>query len=127
MPHSIRSGAARHIAEICVAGLVVSIVMFAMTSGYASPGYLGPLCRSSTIEAGFDPWTGLPHGPAYVCEPTFAGDPPTHLVAEPIPAELVGRRAIPMPVGFAVGAVAAGLFLALRDRRRRRPVTPLWM
>ena len=122
VPHPETAGAWRRIAAIAAFGLVVGVVLFAISSAYPNRGFLGPLCRQNTNEAGFDPWTGLPHGSTYVCRPIGPSDPPAHLVSDPMPDDLAGRRAIPMPVGFGVGVIAAVFFLALRDRRRSRPV-----
>jgi len=104
---------------IVLGGLLVGVVAFAFTGSYPQVGYLGPLCRSDEVRAaGFDPWTGLPVGGIYRCDPTFPGDLPSHLVPLPVPEDLVGRRAIPVPVGFAVGAVLSLVLLRMRDRSR---------
>lgn len=105
---------------IVLAGVVVGVVAFEATGQYPRLGYLGPLCRSDDVRAaGFDPWTGEPVGDVYRCDPIGPGDPPSHLVTLPVPDDLVGRHAIPFPVGFAVGCVAATVFV-LRPRHGRR-------
>lgn len=37
----------------------------------------------------------------------------------PIQNDMVGRQAIPVPVGFVIGGLAAVVLLVLKDRRRR--------
>jgi hypothetical protein len=105
---------------IVLGGVLVGVVAFAFTGSYPQVGYLGPLCRSDEVRAaGFDPWTGLPVGSIYRCDPTHPQDPPSHLVPLPVPDDLVGRRAIPVPVEFAAGVVLGLLLMRIRDRSRR--------
>jgi hypothetical protein len=96
----------------CLAGVLV----FAATSSYPQMMYLGPLCRSQDVRPpGFDPWTGEPVGDIFRCDPVRPDDPPSHLVTLDVPDDLIGRRAIPVPVGFAFGALlATGLLVAMR-------------
>lgn len=103
-----------------VGGLIVGWAAFALTATHQPYGYLGPLCRSESLQdAGFSPWTGEPVPNIYVCEQVSPEFPPTHVVTLPLPDDLVGRRAIPVPVGFAVGFAATPIILWLWDRRRR--------
>jgi hypothetical protein len=105
------------------AGLLTAVVAFALTSQTRGYAYLGPLCATNDVSPGFDPWTGDPHGRAYDYTPECPTDHPgivTRVVAE-IPDELLGRRAIPLPAGFAIGAVAIIAALLIRDFRRRGP------
>ena len=109
-----------------VAPLVVGVLAgwgaYALTAQHQQHGYLGPLCRGAEVSGdGFDPWTGDPIGATYVCEQLFPDSPPTHLVTSPPPDDLVGRRAIPVQVGFAVGFVGTALLLWLRRRRDIQP------
>lgn len=108
---------------LCASGIVLGTLLFLLSAHYPNRMYLGPICRRNTTEAGFDAWTGLPHTSTYVCEPAFDGDPPAHLVADPMPDDLVNRRAIPLPVGFVVGVGVAGLVMAAR-RRSQQPNIP---
>lgn len=109
---------ARWVAAAVLVGIVTGWGAFALTAQHPQYGHLGPLCRGEQIRGeGFDPWTGDPIGATYVCNPTYAGDPPSHHVTEPPPPELVGRRAIPVQIGFAVGAVATPVLLWVRRRR----------
>jgi hypothetical protein len=109
---------ARWVAASLVVGVVTGLGAFALTAHHQQYGHLGPLCRSYQIRSeGFDPWTGDPVGEIYVCDPTYPNDPPSHHVTVPPPPELVGRRAIPVPSGFAVGSVATAVLLWVRRRR----------
>ena len=101
-----------------VVGVLTGLGAFALTAQHQQYGYIGPLCRSDEVRsAGFDPWTGEPIGAIYVCEPTHPDDPPMHLVTDPPPDDLLGRRAIPVQIGFAVGSVATAVLLWARRRR----------
>jgi hypothetical protein len=108
------------VTTIAMAGCLFGVVAFAATSSYPQQMYLGPLCRSQDVRAaGFDPWTGEPVGDIYGCDPTWEGDQPSHLVTLPVPEDLVGRRAIPIPAGFVLGAgLTTALFLARREPSR---------
>jgi hypothetical protein len=103
------------VTAMVLGGFLVGIVAFAATSAYPQQMYLGPLCRSEDLRpAGFDPWTGEPVGDVYRCDPTWSGDPPAHLVTLPVPEDLVGRRAISIPVGFMIGCVLLSAVLVAR-------------
>ena len=100
-------------------GAVVAWGAFWLTSRPVAP-YLrnfsvAPCEGIDMQEPGFDPWTGRPHGWAYSCTDR---DGRVINMTGPFPAELVGRQAIPLPVGFGVGSVAALLLFRLRDRSR---------
>lgn len=111
------AGTARALLAIGLVGVSVASVSFALTSSYRQPVVLGPICRAADVRpAGFDPWTGLPVGDVYRCEPVFPGDPPAHDVALPIPDDLVWRVAMPLPIGFVLGAAVATPFLIGRRR-----------
>jgi hypothetical protein len=113
-----RPGRGRWVAAVLLVGIVAGWGAFAVTAQHQQYGHLGPLCRSAQIRGeGFDPWTGEPVGEIYVCDPTHPGDPPSHHVTVPPPAELVGRRAIPVQIGFAVGSVTTAVLLWVRRRR----------
>src|SRR5688572_26490212 len=85
-------------------------------SGLHVPWWTGHSCD---LETGFDAWTGLPHGSTIEYRQT-----PFSLARAPhtddVPVELRDRRAIPLPVGFAVG-VAVVLVVAEQRRTRVRP------
>ena len=104
---------------IVAAGLATGVIAFASTGSYPQRGYLGPICNTGIVrDAGFDPWTGEPVGAIYRCDPTAAGDPPSHLVPIQLPDDLVGRRAVPIPIGFAFGALVAAPVVFLVRRRK---------
>jgi len=107
---------------------VLSVAAFWLTS--TTPRYepsVGP-CTDHFTFPGFDPWTGQPHGFIYddygdtcLTDPNFAWENPTR-VAEPVPDEMLGRQAIPLPVGFAIGSVITmGAMVVTRRRRMVKP------
>lgn len=109
------AGAARALLAIGLIGVSVASVSFALTSSYPQSMYLGPLCRTADVRpAGFDPWTGQPVGDVYRCDPVLAGDPPSHEVVLPIPEDLMWRVAMPLPIGFVLGAAIATPFVTGR-------------
>jgi hypothetical protein len=80
-----------------------------------------PVCVGIVeYDAGFDPWTGLPHGRFYTCPPAPGADPTMYFQVA-VPDELIGRRAIPLPIGFALGAILAGGIWVLSERPSRPP------
>jgi Kef-type K+ transport system membrane component KefB len=105
-------------ALILAAGVIVAAVAFGVTSGYAdadpNTSACGPL--PVTEPAGFDPLTGQPHGRTYVA---ICGGPRVVIHAD-LPADLVGRRAIPLPVTFLVICITALLVIAVSHSTRRR-------
>jgi hypothetical protein len=117
----------RRLVAALAVGLIVGVGAYALTGYWTQQVFLG-FCQP-TIQAGFDPWTGLPHGSTIHCPPgsgtsigaTDDTKPQTTFV-DPIPTEIAGRRAIPVPIGFILGGGAA-LLLPL-VRRRAQPVQP---
>ena len=94
--------------------------LYLWSSTGASQLYMG-FCYP-TINSGFDPWTGLPHGATLTCSPEQSNAGPGTVVtrpggtlSEPTPPELADRWAIPIPLGFVVGA---GLVLIAPAIRR---------
>jgi hypothetical protein len=105
------------VGAILVAAALAAGLLFLMTSWHELYTISGPVCQDRTLVApGFDPWTGMPHGVRVTCPQL---DPTTH--EGTLPPDLVGRQAIPVPVGGAVGAGIAVLVLAVTQRRRREP------
>lgn len=98
---------------VAFVGVVVGWTAFAMTSStipYQTS--TGGLCRSfDQRNGGFDPWTGSPFGVSFTCD--------NSLRQEPVPVGIVGRRAVPVPVGFVLGAISAATALLVLDRRHR--------
>lgn len=86
-------------------------------SGRPGGIHLSPYAQQVHLS-GFDPWTGQPHGWSYTEHPHGIGDPMT--TYGPVPDDLVGRRAIPLPVGLAIG-VLTGLALVMAARRGAVP------
>jgi hypothetical protein len=106
-----------------VIGAIVGIGAFQLTSMWSSGIYIG-FC-SPTLKAGFDPWTGSPHGNTLDCAPISSNSgsgtvltQPGSTLQQPTPPEIASRRAIPVPLGFMVGA---GLVLFLPRARELPP------
>jgi hypothetical protein len=70
-----------------------------------------------TQSAGFDLWTGLPHGRVY--ERYCPGSPTG--IHDPLPPDMQGRRAVSLPDAFPVawtgGLLVSAAALVLRNRR----------
>ena len=106
----------KSIAVVVLAGVVTALVLFGVTGGSATYSYLG-FC-GPTVAPGFDPWTGEPHGGIFRCTRI---DGPITIEPGEVPDDLIGRRAVPLPVGFALGAFIALVWLPvgwIADRRR---------
>jgi hypothetical protein len=93
-------------------GLAVGITLFSLTSGHLgtletiSPP---PCPQVNPDPTAFEPLTGLPYGYTFVC----GGGAWIH-------QPLAAQQAIPVPLGFMLGAAAAGLVLLFDVGRRRR-------
>ena len=96
--------ALRQGALLLAGGLLIGLAAFWLTSQVPVRTYLG-LCQGETLrEDGFDIWTGEPHGRTVVV--TGCPQPDTTRVVTFDPADdLVGRRAIPLPLGTLLGAL----------------------
>ncbi len=105
----------------CLVGLLVGVGAFLVTSLDAGQQPIS-FCVSAT-QQGFDPLSGAPHGASFNC-PQLNGLGGQISVPQDVamPPELAARHAIPVPLGFIVGA---GLSLAgsaaVNARRRRSP------
>ena len=113
---------------IAMFGVVVAIVLFAVTAGRAPdapadfdfqnaigrPGglHLSPYAEE-VVLSGFDLWTGEPHGWMVRQNPHGLGE---MVDRGPVPADIVGRRAIPLPIGFALGALLGVAFVRFERR-----------
>jgi hypothetical protein len=113
------------LALAALVGLVAGIAAFELTSTVPLPAY-GGFC-TPVANAGFDPWTGLPHGPTLACTARPVANPTMPVVTTEgvIEPDLAARRAIPVPLGFVLGA---GLVLVVSAaagvRRRLHPIPP---
>lgn len=110
---------------VLAGGVALSVAAFWLTSTTPTYEYLGGPCTDLVALPGFDPWTGRPHGLIYddhggtcLSDQDFAWESPTRVV-DPVPDEMLGRQAIPLPVGFAVGCVVTIGAMAVIGRRRR--------
>ena len=111
---------------VLAGGVALSVAAFWLTSTTPSHAYLGGPCTDHVALPGFDPWTGQPHGLIYdraddCLTLPAAWENPTRVVA-PVPDDLLGRQAIPIPVGFAVGiALSIGVAAMVGLRRSVEP------
>ena len=103
----------------CLVGLVVGVGAFLLTGMYPRHMYMG-FC-SAIVQPGFDPLTGLPHGETLYCTPlNVAGPQPTPTTTLlPMPDDLADRWAIPIPLGFVIGAGLVLVVPTLWAARRR--------
>ena len=109
-------------------GLVVAFVLFAATSvrpnapadfddNSGNGGFrLSPYAQN-VRGSGFDAWTGQPRGWRYTENAHFTY-PALNVVYGPIPSDIAGRWAVPLPIGFGLGAVV-GYLLVVAARRGR--------
>ncbi|MGH2465858.1 MAG: hypothetical protein ACRDGI_10390 [Candidatus Limnocylindrales bacterium] len=103
----------------CVIGLVFGTGAFLLTSLDSGPPTISYCLPTS--QAGFDPLTGTPHGASFNCpQLTGLGGQVSVPQNDPIPAGLIGRRAIPVPLGFLVGTGISIVSAALISAWRRR-------
>jgi hypothetical protein len=82
----------------------------------AFPGleHYPPIYIKSWEDAHFDPLTGEPRGWSYTT-PNRVG-PGDITTFGPVPADMVGRWAVPLPLGFAVGGLGAYAAVAVARR-----------
>ena len=107
----------RQLALACLVGLIVGYGAF-LLSAQASQDPVNVGCVPA-LETGFDPLTGLPHGATLECaQLTGAGGQIPVAQDIPMPAGLASRHAIPVPLGFVVGAGLVLLVPTVRGARR---------
>jgi hypothetical protein len=99
-------------------GVFVAAVLYFATSVTAPHTYLGSPCWSEWVYPGFDAWTGEPHGLSFTTSDCGATEP--RMVNIALPDDMVGRTAVPLPVGFVIGTAAGLLLVGIRSRRRAR-------
>ena len=110
-------------AFILAIGVVVALAAYFATSMRAPDAAPDldvvrlPIYVLSWKASHFDPLTGEPRGLSYTANNHGLGP---IVRVEPVPADMVGRRAIPLPLGFGLGALA-GLALIVTARRRATP------
>jgi hypothetical protein len=118
----LESGMPWKAASALLGACVIGVAAFWLTSSTATYTYLGPLCLTGIVrEPGFDPWTGQPYGTIYLCTNDLPGlgDGSTREVTDGPPDDLVGRWAIPVPVGTALGFLLLGGLATYSERRSR--------
>ena len=111
----------QRIAAPVLVGLAVGWGGYILTSRHEPPS-VGTVCIPHQV-GGFNPWTGEPVAEVWGCTNlapapgSLPGHPPkwvaTYSVVSRIPDDVVGRRAIPVPVGFALGFLLTPLLLWL--------------
>ena len=111
-----------------MSGAVVAVIAFSLTSIHRNLTYLGGPCTEYKAFPYIDPWTGHWVSGLYVDTsadvPPFDCSAPGGSVALDPPPDLAGIRAIPMPIGFALGATGAlAAMTLLRVSNRRAPQT----
>jgi len=113
----------QQLAVACLVGLIVGFGAYLLTATTSAQPHF-PECLFRP-EAGFDPWTGQPHGATEDCA-QLVGDGSTKVVTQnyPIPADLAARRAIPVPLGFGVGALLVLVASTAAGVWQRRPRSP---
>jgi len=108
---------------VLAGALIIGIASFWLTSSTPRYSYLGHVCMTGIVrEPGFDPWTGEPYGMTYRCTNDLGiGIPGTRDLTETPPDDIAGRRAIPIPAGFALGVLVLGGLAVASYRRGRSP------
>ena len=103
----------------CCVGLIVGVGGFLFTSSVPLPAN-GSSC-GLIVPAGFDPWNGLPHGPTLSCQAGQAtGENLEPTGQAGMQQDIALRRAIPVPLGFAIGAGLVLIVSTVGDARRYR-------
>jgi hypothetical protein len=106
---------------VCVlGGVLTAFVLLVVTASTPRYVYTGPLCQLTTVaDPGFDPWTGEPHGRIFDCQP-LDGSPVARVTSD-APTELIGCRAVPLPLGFGPGVFIALMWLRSSGGSPSRP------
>ena len=99
-----------------VMGVFMGVVLYTATSLTGPYNYLGK-CQPTVAKPGFDPWTGEPYGGILACT-HIDGSAMTRRNAA-VPDDMVGRRAIPVPAGFALGVAIALIWWGRRAKGRQ--------
>lgn len=109
---------AKEVVLAALVGLLVGYGAFLLTA-QDSQDLVISSC-TSVLQPGFDPLTGLPHGASFDCpQLTGLGGQVPVRQDDAAPAELATRRAVPVPLGFVLGAAAVLLVLTAARRVRR--------
>jgi hypothetical protein len=108
----------RQLVLACLVGLIVGYGAFLLTA--VSPDEKVISMCDPVLDAGFDPLTGMPHGTTLNCPQLHLDGTQTSVTqVVPMSADLASRRAIPVPLGFVVGAGSV-LLVSTVSRARRR-------
>lgn len=109
---------------VALGGVLLAFAIFLATSRTPAYRFRGPLCASMISPAGFDIWTGQPQGRimlSYPCSPPADGQAQVPTVIIDTPPQIVGRRAVPLPIGVPIGAALTLGALVLVRRRAAKP------
>ncbi len=108
----------RQVVFACVVGLIVGYGAFLLTA--VSPDEKVISMCYPVLDAGFDPLTGTPHGTTLNCPQLHPDGTQTSVTQDvPMSADLASRRAIPVPLGFVVGAGFVLIASTIRGAVRR--------
>ena len=100
----------------CVVGLIIGFGAFVLTSMDSQDRVIS-FCDPG-LSAGFDPWTGLPHGATFNCPQIHPDGTQTSFVESvDMSADFAARRAIPVPLGFIAGVGLVLLGFGVLNRR----------
>ena len=103
----------RSIAVVVLAGVVTAFVLYGVTSWTPYYAYLGTGVGVRHVSnPGFDPWTGEPHG--RIVDYTPIDGSTTRITQEP-EDDMIDRRAVPLPVGFALTVFIALIWRTARS------------
>jgi hypothetical protein len=105
---------------VALGGVLLAFGIFLATSRTPAYRFHPPLCADLISPAGFDIWTGQPQGRVMLgndCSPGAVSK-----VIIDTPPQIVGRRAVPLPIGFPIGAaITLGALVLVRGRGAARP------
>ena len=104
----------RRITLVVMGGLVIAVAAYSLTSQPSSEKFLGGPDMTILAYPSWDPWAGSSHG--YVIEGTVVDGKggATRVINESMP-----RLVIPLPVGFALGALVTIGVRGVRSRKNR--------
>jgi len=109
----------RQLALACLVGLIVGSSAFLLTATGQDQKIIS-MCNP-VLNAGFDPLTGSPHGWTLNCPQLHPDGTQTSVTQDvPMSSDLASRRAIPVPLGFVLGAGLVLIVSAVSGAWQRR-------
>ena len=113
---------AKQLVLACLVGLVVGYGAFLLSATGPDEKVIS-MCIP-VVNAGFDPLTGVPHGWTLNCPQLHTDGTQTSVTQDvAMPDDLASRRAIPVPLGFIVGAGLVLIVSTIMGVRSRRATT----